>query len=275
MDNWQSTFEKEAIDTDTQEIRAKLRQIEGRTWWSWWHAILVMLLLTGAVVSLSLPSLFREADTFFQFNLSLAVRGLVGLVLLFNVYAIYQQMLIKRLFRQLAEKQAHAELFHRWAMFDPLTGLCNRRFAERHLELEIARSQRYGHPLTVLLIDLNKFKQINDRYGHPAGDLVLKKFAEHLKKAIRGSDLAVRIGGDEFMVLLPECPLGQLQKVLSRLDPLTADWDGQKIAVTFSVGWKEYESGERPEQLIGAADRALYLNKSAGTTPPLPVHAVS
>ncbi len=182
MDNWQSEFENEARDTDTQEIRAKLRQIERRNWWSWWHAVLVMLLLTGAVVTLSLPSLLREADTFFQFNLGLAVRGLVALVLLFNLYTIYQQILIKRLCRQVAEKQIHAEIFHRWAMFDPLTGLCNRRFAERHLALEAARSQRNGHPLTVLLIDLNKFKQINDRYGHPAGDLVLQKFAEHLRK---------------------------------------------------------------------------------------------
>ncbi len=77
------------------------------------------------------------------------------------------------------------------------------------------------------------------------------------------------------MVLLPECHLGQLQHVLSRLGPLTVDWNGQKITITFSVGWKEYEPGEQPEKLIEAADRALYLNKGVGTIPPLPVNAVS
>ena len=275
MDNWQSQFESEAIQSESQEIRAKLKQIEKRNWWSWWHAVLVMLLLTAAVVSLSVPTLLHEADTFFRFNLGQAVRGLVGLVLLFNTYAIYQQVLIKRLCRQLAEKQLHTELFQKWAMFDPLTGLCNRRFAERQLEVEISRSQRNGSPLILLLIDLNKFKQINDRLRHLAGDMVLKKFAEHLKKAVRGSDMVGRIGGDEFIVLLPECHLLQLQHVVDRLRPLILDWNGQRITVTFSVGWNEYEAGQRPEQLIEAADRALYLNKSAGKMPPLPVAAVS
>jgi diguanylate cyclase (GGDEF)-like protein len=275
MDNRQAEFEYQAIETDTQEIRSKLQQIERRNWWSWWHAVLVTLLLTGTVVSLSLPSLLKETDTFFQFNLSLAVRALVALVLLFNAYTIYQQILIKRLCRQLAEKQIHTELFHKWAMFDPLTGLYNRRFAERSLAVEIERAQRNGHPLTVLLIDLNGFKQINDRYGHPVGDLVLKEFATHLKKATRGSDLAVRVGGDEFMVLLPECHPGQLQHIIGRLGPLTMDWNGQEITARFAVGWKQYELGEQPEDLIAAADRALYLNKNTDTTAPSPVHAIS
>jgi two-component system cell cycle response regulator len=113
-------------------------------------------------------------------------------------------------------------------------------------------------------LDLNQFKQINDRHGHAAGDFVLKEFASRINKAIRGSDLAVRIGGDEFMVVLPECSGAQLQHVIGRLVPLEVTWEKQKIPVTFSAGWKEYERGESPEELLELADKSLYQNKRDG-----------
>jgi diguanylate cyclase (GGDEF)-like protein len=138
------------------------------------------------------------------------------------------------------------------------------------LAAEVARSERKGHPLTVLTLDLNSFKQINDTYGHPAGDQVLQEFAARLNKVIRGADLAVRLGGDEFLVLLPECTLPQLQLVLGRLGSLEVDWQGQKIPVTFSAGWKQYEMGERPEEMLARADELLYSRKRAGkVTQPL------
>jgi diguanylate cyclase (GGDEF)-like protein len=189
---------------------------------------------------------------------------LIALVLVFNVYTIYQQILIKRLRRQLAEKQGHSEILRNLAMVDPLTGLYNRRFAMQRLASEVARSERRGHPLTVLTLDLNDFKQINDMHGHPAGDQVLQEFAAHLNRVIRGSDLAVRLGGDEFLVLLPECTLEQLQLVLGRLGSLEVDWQGLKLAVTFSAGWKQYQMGDRPEELLACADKALYASKRAG-----------
>jgi len=125
----------------------------------------------------------------------------------------------------------------------------------------------------VLTLDLNDFKQINDMHGHPAGDQVLQEFASHLNRVIRGSDLAVRLGGDEFLVLLPECTLEQLQLVLGRLGSLEVDWQGLKLPVTFSAGWKQYEMGDRPEELLARADRALYDSKRAskiGRTPTQP-----
>jgi diguanylate cyclase (GGDEF)-like protein len=153
------------------------------------------------------------------------------------------------------------------AMVDPLTGLYNRRFGVQRLAAEVARSERRGHPLTVLTLDLNDFKQINDRHGHPAGDHVLQEFAIHLNKVIRGSDMAVRLGGDEFLVLLPECTLEQLQLVLGRLGALEVLWQGQRIPVSFSAGWKQYELGDRPEELLARADQALYAGKRASKNP--------
>jgi diguanylate cyclase (GGDEF)-like protein len=247
-----------------RELTRELRQIDKRDWWVWSYSILVILLLSFAVVVLALPAVRQGTLTIFRIKMVEVVFGLIALILLFDVYVIYQQILIKRLRRQLAEKQGHSDLLRNLAMIDSLTGLYNRRFAEQRLAAEVARSERKGHPLTVLTLDLNNFKQINDTYGHPAGDQVLKEFAARLNKVIRGSDLAVRLGGDEFLVLLPECTLEQLKLVLGRLGFLEVDWQGQLIPITFSAGWKQYELGERPEQLLARADQALYARKRAG-----------
>ncbi|PYU83533.1 MAG: hypothetical protein DMG51_12000 [Acidobacteria bacterium] len=252
-----------SLKATDQELANQLRQIEKRDWWVWGYSIFVMLLLTFAVTALALPAIRQGAQTIFKINIIEVVLGLIALVVLFNVYVISQEILIKRLRRQLAEKQGHSDLLRNLAMVDPLTGLYNRRFAEQRLAAEVARSERKGHPLTVLTVDLNNFKQINDTYGHPAGDQVLLEFAARLNHVIRGSDLAVRLGGDEFLVLLPECTLEQLQLVLGRLGSLEVNWQGQKIPVSFSAGWKEYEMGDRPEELLACADQALYARKRA------------
>jgi diguanylate cyclase (GGDEF)-like protein len=246
------------------ELAKQLRQIEKREWWVWGYSILVVLLLAFGVMAFAFPAVRRLAETTFKIKMVEVVSGLIALVVLFNVYAISQEILIKRLRRQLAEKQDYSDLLRNLAMVDPLTGLFNRRFAEQRLAAEVARSERKGHPLTVLTLDLNNFKQINDTHGHPAGDQVLREFATRLNNVVRASDLAVRLGGDEFLVLLPECTLEQLQLVLVRLGSLDVSWHGLKIPVTFSAGWKQYEMGERPEELLARADEALYAGKRAG-----------
>ncbi len=243
------------------ELERQFRKIEKRDWWLWGYCILVVLLLAFAVIALCLPVVLLGLDTIFKSRTVEVVFALIALVVLFNVYAISQAILIKRLRRQLAEKEGHSALLRNLAMVDPLTGLYNRRFAEQRLIAEVARSERKGHPLTVLTLDLDSFKHTNDTYGHPAGDQVLQEFAARLNQVIRGADLAVRFGGDEFLVLLPECTLQQLQLVLGRLGSLEVDWHGQKIPVTFSAGWKQYEIGERPEEMLARADELLYATK--------------
>jgi diguanylate cyclase (GGDEF)-like protein len=153
---------------------------------------------------------------------------------------------------------------HQLVMHDPLTGLYNRRFVEEHMALEFVRSDRREYALTLLTLDLNNFKEINDRHGHAAGDLVLREFANQLKKACRGCDLAARIGGDEFMLLLPECLPGQAPVILARLTGLHVDWEGTKIPVTFSAGWAEHQPGEKPTELLNRADKNLYAEKRSG-----------
>ena len=252
-----------SVETGAKELAEERRRIDRRDWWVRGYSIFVILLLTFAVIALALPALLTGAETIFRIKLTEAVFGLITLIVLFNIYTLYQEILIKRLRRQLLERAYHSHILRNLAMIDPLTGLYNRRFAEQRLAAEVSRSERRGHPLTVMTLDLNDFKHINDTYGHLAGDQVLQEFASRLNKVIRGSDLAVRLGGDEFLVLLPECTAEQLQLVLDRMGSLDVDWQGQRIPVTFSAGWKDYKLGDRPEELLAGADQALYTSKRA------------
>jgi len=187
--------------------------------------------------------------------------------LLFCVYMIHQQLQIHRIRRRLTaldKMEVQTTEIYKMAVLDPVTGLHNRRFGLQRLTEEMSRAERYGRPLIILLFDIDELKQVNDTFGHPAGDQVIKHFAECLLKAIRGSDLAARIGGDEFMVLLPECAVDKVQHVLERLCDLKIDLDGRTVLFNFSVGWSVYTPGELPEEVMKRSDAALYVNKRAG-----------
>jgi diguanylate cyclase (GGDEF)-like protein len=253
----------------TVKMRRKMRAMDRRAWWHWWNAVLVIMLLMGAVASLSLP-VAPSADPIYQANLTLAVRGLLGLILIFNIYMLYQQYLLKALRANLArqieitgEQEVRAEMFEELSILDPLSGLYNRRYGDDRLRRELARSDRSGDPFILLLLDLDKFKEINDQFGHPAGDLVIKEFAHRLSKSIRGSDAAVRLGGDEFMVILPECLPEKIGIVMSRLSNLEVEIGSEKINVQCSSGWTQYIAADNSESILKRADEALYANKSA------------
>jgi diguanylate cyclase (GGDEF)-like protein len=253
------------------QIRDGLRKVERRQWWLWSTTVLVLLLLTVGVASFAFPAMLARDQSTYSFYLNQSVRALVGIVLLFTVYLIYQQTLLMRMRRQLADQieslakvESLASEVFKLAALDQLTGLYNRRSGEQRLEQEMSRAQRHGRPLTLLLLDVDGLKLINDAHGHAAGDLTLRTFADRLQRAIRGSDLAVRLGGDEFMVLLPECRAEEVRHVLSRLDGLEIEYNSQKIRCRFSCGWTDYRAGETLQELLKRADEALYANKRSG-----------
>ena len=254
-----------------EETRRRLKSLESRDWWLWGTAVTILLLIASSLFVLQLPGLLHENAIVQSGQLNLAVRSLFALVALFSGFAIYQQVAIKRLRGRIASQigmmaalEARAEVFEKLAILDPLTGLFNRRFATDHLPSEIARAERQGYPFTLLMIDLNGFKQINDVYGHAAGDLALREFAHALKKSVRSSDLPVRMGGDEFMVLLPECRAYSVPEALARIKGLNVNHNGQEFPLNFSAGWAEWRPGETPEQLIERTDHAVYTDKRTG-----------
>ena len=261
-----------------EDLRDNLRNLDRRQWWLWSTTFALILLLTIGVASFAFPALLSLEQNTYSFYLNQAVRALVGIVLVSAVYLVYQQHMISKLRNQLADQisslakvESLASEVYKLAALDQLTGLYNRRSGEQRLAQEISRAQRHGRPLTVLLMDLDGLKQVNDRHGHAAGDTLLKGFADRLQRAIRGSDLAVRLGGDEFMALLPECRAEEVRHVLGRIEGLEFVCDEEKIRLQFSRGWTDYKPGETPQELLNRADQELYANKRAGkrTSAPL------
>ncbi len=162
------------------------------------------------------------------------------------------------------------------ATTDPLTSLYNRRFFEDYFEKELNRSIRYTHKLALVIFDLHRFKEVNDRFGHPQGDALLQMAAATLRKSLRTSDYAFRIGGDEFALLLPQSDTEQASTLSRRLraayassiEPLNL-----RIPLALDYGLAVYpEDGELQEVLIRVADERLYQLKN-GTRVPRPAPA--
>ena len=171
--------------------------------------------------------------------------------------------------RQLKEIRELQEKLNEQAIRDPLTGLYNRRYLETILTRELARSNREGQQLTVMMIDVDYFKRVNDSFGHQAGDEVLKKLAALLLESVRATDVACRFGGEEFLVLLPDMPLNiakrRADQWRSAFAATTVAFGGDSIQATLSIGLATYpEHGELPNELIGRADSALYRAKTDG-----------
>ena len=152
---------------------------------------------------------------------------------------------------------------------DPLTGLYNRRYLDTTLTRELARCERDGQALSLMLIDLDHFKQVNDNYGHQAGDTVLIKLATLLQEQARAADVACRFGGEELLVLLPNMPadvaLDRAEQWRAAFADTTELIDARQLRVTLSIGVASYPAhGHLPEELIECADRALYRAKAQG-----------
>jgi diguanylate cyclase (GGDEF)-like protein/putative nucleotidyltransferase with HDIG domain len=152
------------------------------------------------------------------------------------------------------------------ARVDELSGLLNRRALDELITNEIARHSRYGGVFSLIILDLDSFKEFNDKYGHPAGDDLLREVSTIMKRTIRGSDQAFRYGGDEFAILLPETSLEAAQEVAERVRKrIAAELATSAVPVTASIGVASWPTnGTRPNEVIAAADTALYQAKRNG-----------
>lgn len=249
---WERPQERETIIARLQERgfvfdhEAQLRTLKGTTFWARVSAILIPRPggASEAFVSFTDVTESKQAELELQkANMDLQLRLLE----------------IEELQSQLREQ----------AVRDSLTGLYNRRYLTETLERELARARREGHPLALVLIDLDHFKRLNDSRGHQAGDAVLSAVADCLQADIRAGDLACRYGGEEFLILLPGMGL---DKAVARAEiwrqafhELDVSHRGEVVAVTASFGVAVYpEHGQTPEALIQAADSALYVAKGSG-----------
>ncbi|WP_235830045.1 GGDEF domain-containing protein [Algihabitans albus] len=165
----------------------------------------------------------------------------------------------------MAEQAERIRQLESLSITDELTGLFNRRGFVDALERVLTACQRHGEPGLLVLVDLDRFKTINDTYGHLAGDSVLKGAADLLRAAVRKSDIVARLGGDEFAVLLPRTKAVPGQKLAGKIDrsinALRVPYGRIQIPVSASVGWDAYGPRSQSNQLIFTADRALYRAK--------------
>jgi diguanylate cyclase (GGDEF)-like protein len=168
--------------------------------------------------------------------------------------------------RTLLDFKQYLDTCREAAFTDHLTGLANRRRFERQLEREVARTERYGRPFCLLILDVDLFKKVNDARGHEAGDETLRRVAEVIQSGTRGIDTGARIGGDEFAVILPETALERGLEVAERICVAVHSLDfGPGGGVTVSVGVAEFPTCARGgDDLCSAADAALYDAKHAG-----------
>ncbi len=156
------------------------------------------------------------------------------------------------------------------ALFDPLTGLNNRRFMENHLATMLDNARVRRAPLTLMILDIDHFKRVNDTYGHDCGDEVLKAFADRLRGIIRGGDLLCRLGGEEFVIVMPGVNVQAARRIAERArlaiqqERFVIDPTGRMIPVTVSIGLAERGDDGDASSLYRRADRALYRAKAEG-----------
>jgi GGDEF domain-containing protein len=259
MDNVPSPIENENSDYGAAKISADLRRLERRDLWAWMNAVVIILGLAGAVFSLSASLQWMGMKTVLGADYRVAVRALVILVLAFTSHTIYQQVKLRKLQRELKEQHVQAEVFRRLAMFDPLTGLCNRRFAEQRLKAEIARSERRdancgaGGP--------ERF-QGNQRQVWASGG---RPGAERIRPAFEQLDQRIGRGGALGWRRIHDAPGGlrggAIVASAGAAEGFEVQAQGKTLPVSVAAGRKAYEPGDRVEELIEAADRRLYDNQ--------------
>lgn len=243
-----------------KEFQDSLRILKGITSWQLWSSVLMMVLLAGAIVFL----LFRASEPTFP------VLALLVLGCAVSGFTLHRQSGALKLLRaglidqtnSVIKQRAKAEQFYGMATQDALTGLYNRRFGETRLKEEIERAEKSGESLILIAADFDKFKHINDTYGHAAGDLALKEFSRRLQRAVRACDVPIRVGGDEFLVIFPECTLEKIPEIMSRMDSISFPFEGKKIPVSFSYGSAQYEPNDTSESILKRADERLYAKKA-------------
>ncbi len=203
-----------------------------------------------------------------------ALQRRLELVALVSLLAI--GLLAAALTRPLLRSLNRVAVVAEQAMVDPLTAVANRRGFDRALEIELERSARRGHPCALVIVDLDDFKQVNDRHGHAVGDEVLVTLADRLRDSVRSADTVARLGGEEFALLLPETDLSGAIAVAERariafsLNGVRLK-GGEKLVVTASFGVADFPTSPDESALLSDADKALYSAKRLGKDRVVPV----
>ena len=249
------------------QIETESQQLASSEWWLWFSAGAVTLLASAALVLSFFSSLFRQRSRFYEMRPDQAQWATAALVLVFNFWLVYRQWSFRRRRKQLTDQNPVPERgmgeIADASGFDPVTGLYTRASIEQQLGKEIGRARRANTSLSVATIHIDEFPVLTQRYGKAAIDALMREFARRLKKAIRGSDFAVRLSGGDFLLILTECTLGEVKHILDRIGPLEITSAGEKNSIPYSTGWVDYQPGDVPSDLLKRAGQILHLYENA------------
>ena len=250
-----------------QQSESDLKHIGRREWWLWLSAFFVTMLSAIALLLSSIRSFFPHPEHFYEIRPEQARWGAMCLLLLFNGWLVYRQWSFRRARRHLTGQDASGDTAGAEVIavsgVDPVTDLYTRASAELQLGKEIARARRQNTSLSIATIHLEEFTELTQRSGLSAADQALKEFARRLKKACRGSDFAVRMANDDFLLVLPECNLGEVKLVLNRIGAVEVNCSGRKVSLAYTTGWVDYQAGDLPGDLLKRASQLLHLYDSA------------
>ena len=254
-------------------VNRELAKLEKRDWELWWIVSATGILMGGGLIAILLPAAFMKTENF-HFEITVPrqlVVGLMVLLILINTYLVTRRIDLRRLRQKMVSSTIQNELVRLQSFTDPLTEIYNRRSLEDLVGRYISPARRLQKPLTFLLIDVDRFKQINTRFGHLTGDFVLVEIAGLLRNSIRGCDAVIRYGGDEFLTIVSDASALEARKVVERMHNSVSEWNKgahlEDCNISLSIGVAEWTDGKTLDEVLDVADQNMYARKAEQASP--------
>lgn len=254
-------------------LSQQLAAIEKRDAELWIILLSIGAMVAGCLLVVLFPATFMKSG-YFRFEVSVNKEvffGLIALLTLANGYIVSRRFQYRKVRQQLISATIQNELIRLQSFTDPLTEVYNRRSLDEMAGRYISSARRRKTPLTFVLVDIDNFRDVNSRFGHLTGDVVLAEVASVLRTSVRGSDAVVRYGGDEFLLILPDSTADHAARVSLRIAENVAGWNGsghlKNFELSLSLGVAQWSEGVTLDDTLNLADKNMYAMKHAGQTP--------
>ena len=256
-------------DSMLSKLSPQLVALEKRDFELWLIVVGTGVLVGAGLLAILFPSaILRSGSLHFEITVSRELfLGLITLLVLFNAYVVSSRLKLRRARRDVISTAIHSELLRLQSFTDPLTEVYNRRMLDDLMLKYTRRAQRLNKPLSFLMIDVNDFRTINSRFGHTVGDFVLLEVATLLKSAVRGSDAVIRYGGGEFLIILGDSPMQDVDVVKARISKFVQEWNHsghlKDFELALSIGGAQWSPDKTTTQIMDEADQRMYADKAA------------